>query len=359
MTLFANKTIVPGAALAAALFCVLSGCAAPGHVPVAPTASLQPAVPSENTDRLDRLIAARNAADSAGDYILGPGDVVTVKAFDLDEVNQRVRVDGNGDITLPLLNTVPVAGHSVAQVQEDLTKRLGEYMFTPRVTVFVEEYRSQQVAVQGAVHHPGMVNQQNRSTTISDTLAAAGGPTPEAGSRIVLIPVESRHGAEIGILDASAATSPMDNQLAGAIVIDTHESDEQTRRRFLDLPVRAGDVIWVPMAGKFIAEGWLAKPGVYPLTSGLTVRGAIATAGGFTFPAKPSTVRIYHPGTDGITQMRQVNYSDVAALRSPDVFLHEGDVVSVAASPLKLPAWFMYRFIADMVHLGMGVKMAP
>jgi polysaccharide export outer membrane protein len=285
--------------------------------------------------------------------------VIAVKAFDLEDVNQRVRVDGNGNIVLPLLDTVPVAGRTVAQVQDDLTHRLGEYMYKPRVTVFVEEYRSQQVAVLGAVNRPGMISQTSKSATVSDLLSAAGGPTPEAGSRIVLLPVEVRHGA-IGALDGSPAgvTSFDDSQLAGALVIDTHETDEQMRRRFLDLPVRAGDLIWVPAAGKFIAEGWVAKPGVYPMTSGLTVRGAIATAGGLSFPAS-SAIRIYRVGVNGDTQMRQIDFEEVAALRMPDVFLREGDVVSVGSSPVKLPAWAAYRLIADLVHLGMGIKVAP
>src|SRR5262245_50594589 len=111
MTSLSTKNTFTGAVLTAALFSMLSGCAAPGHVPVPRVASTQPAVPSENAERLERLIAARTAADAAGDYILGPGDVVSVKALDLDDLNQRVRVDGNGDIILPLLNTVPVAGH--------------------------------------------------------------------------------------------------------------------------------------------------------------------------------------------------------------------------------------------------------
>jgi len=362
MTLHTSTLPVWRAALAAALLCVLSGCAAgPAHVALPPgTQATAPALPPENAERLERLAAGRAGADLGGDYVLGNGDVITVKAFDLEDVNQRVRVDGNGNVTLPLLDSVPVAGHTVAQVQDDLTHRLGEYMYKPRVTVFVEEYRSQQVAVLGAVNRPGMISQTTKSATVSDLLSAAGGPTPEAGSRIVLVPVETRHGSTAGTLDGSPAGTASfdDSQLAGAVVIDTHETDEQIRRRFFDLPVRAGDLIWVPAAGKFIAEGWVAKPGVYPLTSGLTVRGAIATAGGLSFPAS-SAIRVYRAGVNGDTQMRQIDFEEVAALRSPDVFLREGDVVSVGASPVKLPAWAAYRLIADLVHLGMGIKVAP
>lgn len=364
MNLLPSTSPARRAGLATALLCVLSGCAAgPTHIAV-PAGTLPAAMlaPAESAARLERLAAERAKAEATGDYLLGTGDVISVKAYDLDDVNQRVRIDGNGDITLPLLEIVPVAGRTVAQVQADLTRRLGEYMYKPRVTVFVEEYRSQQVAVEGAVHRPGNVGQTTRNATVSDTLSAAGGPTPDAGSRIILIPVESRHGAAVGLLNATgpdaATTFERDNMLDGAIVIDTHETEEQIRRQFLDLPVRPGDVLWIPPAGKFIADGWVEKPGVYSLTPGLTVRGAIATAGGLSFPAS-SAVRIYRPGANGETQMRELDYADVAALRTPDVYLREGDVVSVAASPTKLPAWVAYKMVADLVHLGMGLKVAP
>ncbi len=344
--------------LTAALLCALTGCAAgPAHLTVSPsTTRPAPAVPAENAERLAQLEALRAQGDATGDYVLGTGDVIAVKAFDLEDVNQRVRIDGNGDITLPLLDTVSVAGQTVAQVQQDLTRRLGEYMFKPRITVFVEEYRSQQVSVEGAVHRPGNVSQTARNTTVTDVLSAAGGATAEAGTRMVLVPVESRRGAAVGFLGNAPPTEPaFDQQLAGAIVIDTLETDAAVRRRFLDLPVRAGDVLWIPAAGKFIAEGWVAKPGVYALTPGLTVHGAIATAGGFSFPAS-AIVKVFRSGVNGETNVRQVNVGDVAALRSPDLFVREGDVVSVSASPVKLPAWVAYRLVADLVHLGMGLK---
>src|SRR5206468_8204409 len=108
------------ATLAATLLCALTGCAS--HVALPPgSAGNTPTVPAGNAERLRRLAESRASQAAAGDYVLGPSDVVSVKAFDLEDVNQKVRVDGNGDITLPLLNSVPVAGKTVAQVQDDLT----------------------------------------------------------------------------------------------------------------------------------------------------------------------------------------------------------------------------------------------
>ena len=163
------------AGMAAAVLCTAVGCAAgPARASKAALdarVTESPAAPPADTAALDELSARRQAERKDGDYLLGEGDVVAIRAYDLDEMNQKVRVGGDGSITLPLLDSVPVGGRSVSEVQQDLTKRLGAFMYDPHITVFVEEYRSQQVAVQGAVQKPGLVPQVQRSATVRDALA--------------------------------------------------------------------------------------------------------------------------------------------------------------------------------------------
>jgi polysaccharide export outer membrane protein len=341
------------------------GCAAgPAHMATAaaraPGATAPAAAPPDLTAFND-LATRRQAEHGDSEYILGEGDLLTVRAFDLDDINLKVRVEGDGTITLPLLKSVTVAGRSVSEVQRELTQRLGAFMYDPHVTVFVEEYRSQQVAVQGAVTRPGLVSQLQRSATVRDTLAAAGGLTAEAGSRLYLLPAE-RRARDAGAPPApgadEAGTTAEGELLAAAVMIDSHEMDADTQQRFMNLPVRPGDLIIIPNRGKFIAEGWLEKPGVYPLNPGLTVRGAIATAGGLSFPASTS-IRVYHPGANGETQMRELNYRAIAHLDAPDVFIHDGDVIDVTYSTVKVVPWAFYKVVQDLFHLGAGLKVAP
>ena len=352
------------AGLAAAAFALATGCAAgPRPLPVAAApATVAPAAAPAGTAVLGQIYDLRHAQNNDGDYVLGEGDVLSVKAFDLDELNTRVRVDGDGGITLPLLNTVTVNGQTVAQVQQNLTKRLGAFMYDPHVAVFVEEYRSQQVSVLGAVQRPGPISQTARNTTIREALSAAGGTTAEAGSRYYLLPAEHRgrdgaQATETALLDGSGVEGG--EELTNAVRVDTQEMDADTQRRFFNLPVRGGDVVVVPSRGKFIAEGWIEKPGTYPLNPGMTLRGAIATAGGLRFPAATRHVRIYRPGPNGQTAMQDVNFNSVSALETPDVFIHDGDVVTVSYSAVKLPAYVAYKLVADLFHLGAGVKVAP
>ena len=345
-----------------ALLCAALGCAPRATLPPPGAPGMAARTPPDNADRLARLHAERQAGRSDGDYVLGKGDLLALNAFDFAELNQKVRVDGNGSITLPLLNTVEVAGHTVGEVQQDLTKRLGEFMFDPHVSVFVEEFRGQQVAVLGAVLKPGLVSQRNRNSTVLDTISAAGGMTAEAGSRIFFMPVENRAHADAQVITAALAqngTSMVDGAVlgdAGAIVVDTKELDQATQRFLFDLPVRDGDVIVVPNSGNFFVSGWFEHPGTFPLRSGLTLRGAVATAGGFSFPAKRAQVRIYRPGANGETELREVNYQEIEALKAPDVFIHEGDVVEVSASAAKLVPWGTYQFFTKVLSLGFGTK---
>ena len=307
-------------------------------------------------DRLARLRAERGPGRGDGDYVLGRGDLLSVRAFDFDQLNARVRVESDGTIRLPLLNTIPVGGRSLADVEKELTRRLGDYMYDPHVSVFIEEYRSQQVSVEGAVQKPGLINETGRNLTVLDSIAAAGGMTPEAGTIITFMPTRVRQQAA-GTADPNCNGAPATDEVAdGApITVNTAELDDDTRRAFMSMPVREGDVVRVQTAGTFYTTGWFDKPGAYPLHAGLTLRGAIAEAEGFSFPAKTDDIRIYRPGANGKTEMRRVNYEQIAKLETPDVVLHDGDVLEVSGSPVRMVPWGFYKFITAVVHLGYKV----
>jgi polysaccharide export outer membrane protein len=313
----------------------------------------------DSTARMSELHRARHDESWERDYIVGPGDVLSVRAIDLADLNQRVRIDGKGTISLPLVNTVEVAGRTVAQVQDDLTKRLSQFMYNPHVSVFIEEYRSQQVAVVGAVQRPGLVSQTAATSTVLDAIAAAGGMTAEAGSRIYLIAAESRINPQSEMLAIAASSNAQDVtdgvglRDSAPLFVDTKEASSQGQRLFFSLPVRGGDVIIVPRTGHFIAEGWVGKPGTYPLQSGLTLRGALAIAGGLSFPADTSSIKVYRAQASGNAESQRINYDEIVAERMPDVVIQEGDLIEVASSKAKLVPYGVYKTVGDLIHFGM------
>ncbi len=347
------------AAIGIGALCTAFGCAGGplGARPIPRPSVVRPSAGSaaDNVNRLTRLRTERQSQKTDSDYVLGKGDLISVKAYDMEDLNQRVRVEADGTVRLPLLNTVMVGGRTLGQVEEDLTRRLADFMYDPHVSVFVEEYRSQQVAVMGSVQHPGMVSHTGRNATVIETISEAGGFTPDAGSLIYFTPAES-HAA----VDAALAAVTNDGgPIAGPapIVLDMNEMDEETKRAFFTMPVREGDVIRVLAGGDFYASGWIKKPGAYPLKSGLTLRGAVASAQGFAFPADRADVRIYSPGPNGETLMRKVDFARIDSLQAPDVFIHDGDVIEAGTSYVKLPMWAAYEFVNTLVHV--GYKVAP
>ncbi len=120
------------------------------------------------------------AQQSDYQYRLGPGDVLTINADQVDELqNVQARISGDGTVTLPLLGDVKIAGLTTNQAEKVIARRLGQYVYNPQVSLFINDYRSQEVTVTGAVNKPGIFN-INRPRTLLDMLSVAGGLTDNA-----------------------------------------------------------------------------------------------------------------------------------------------------------------------------------
>ena len=86
-----------------------------------------------------------------------------------------MQVSDTGTINLPLVGEVQVAGKTPQQVERDLTARLGaKYLQNPQVTVYVKEYNSQQLTVEGNVGKPGVFPIKGK-TSLLQVIAMAGG----------------------------------------------------------------------------------------------------------------------------------------------------------------------------------------
>lgn len=130
--------------------------------------------------------------------------------------------------------------------------------------------------------------------------------------------------------------------------------------RGLDLPVLAGDVIFVPESGSFSLDGWVDVPGTYPLSRGMTVLGALSAGGGPLFPAALSRVQLLRTSSVG-GESREVIELDLDAIkegRQQDVQLRSGDVVRVPANPFLVPPWAVYSLVKDLINIGAGVPIS-
>jgi polysaccharide export outer membrane protein len=121
-----------------------------------------PALVSNNPDiqvRTDGLPAppAIKNYDAISQYRIGPTDLLTVSIYDLKDFSQDVRVEADGNIPLPLIGSVRAAGRTVMELQKDIAAKLSStYLQNPQVSVFIKEYTSQHVTVEGIVKKPGV-----------------------------------------------------------------------------------------------------------------------------------------------------------------------------------------------------------
>lgn len=121
--------------------------------------------------------AFRMAAYDPGpdEYRIGPQDLLEIQVFGVDELNRTVRVNTGGYISLPLVGLIMAGGLTSEQLEQRLSSQLAkDYLQDPHVSVFIKEYTSQRVTVEGAVKKPGVYPIKGH-TTLLQTLAAAEG----------------------------------------------------------------------------------------------------------------------------------------------------------------------------------------
>lgn len=120
-------------------------------------------------------IAPSGAYEAVSDYRIGPNDLLDISVFGVDALSRTVRVNSLGMIGLPLIGTVHAGGRTVSELEHEIAVALGkDYVQNPQVTVFVKEFTSQRVTVEGSVTSAGIYPLTGR-TTLLQTIAMAKG----------------------------------------------------------------------------------------------------------------------------------------------------------------------------------------
>ena len=330
----------------------------------APASSFNQSLPNTDLDRLARLWQIRSQKSAASDYPVGAGDVVEISVPAIEELRDRVvRISGEGTISLPFVGDLQAAGLTEAALKQQLVERLTTYMYNPRVVLFVKEYRSRQVAVLGEVIKPGLYNLTSGADTILDVISQAGGMKPGADPRIYLVPFEPVTDGQAQqpmatVLSASAlGQNPTLLMLKRAepILIDTQELAYGGYQQYWSLAVRPGDLIMVPGGGQVLVEGWVDKPGAYPISPGLTVAGVIAAAGGALYPADLNSIKVLRSAKGGKKDFVLADLEKIKRGESADIPLQGGDIVEVVGETSKMIPYGVYQFFTTIVKLGASI----
>jgi protein involved in polysaccharide export with SLBB domain len=183
-------------------------------------------------------------------------------------------------------------------------------------------------------------------------LAQARGPSPDAARTVVFIPNTGRTG------DATATAKDLEALLRNVdpIVFNLRDMDAAMSEVVMSLPVRPGDVIMIPEAGSVFIQGWVEKPGYYKISHDLSMLSVVAAAGGAMFPADMAAARLIRSEPSGERKIFDVDLQAVARGEKPDVFVQNGDVIEIGATPPKLVAYGLFYFFTAVFHVGAGLS---
>lgn len=114
------------------------------------------------------------------DYHIGANDLLEISVFQITELSRTVRVNSRGFISLPLIGLVKAGGMTGQDLEHLIAKKLTDgFLQDPQVSVFIKEYTSQKVTIEGSVEKAGVYPLTGR-TTLLQAIAQAAGPNDVA-----------------------------------------------------------------------------------------------------------------------------------------------------------------------------------
>jgi polysaccharide export outer membrane protein len=113
------------------------------------------------------------------DYIIGPGDLLTISLWRDDALNKEVTVLADGKISFPLVGEVMAAGKTVAELKKEMAEKLTEYVPEPVLSIEVKQPNSMVIYVTGRVNSPNRYP-INSNVSVMQALSTAGGLNPFA-----------------------------------------------------------------------------------------------------------------------------------------------------------------------------------
>jgi protein involved in polysaccharide export with SLBB domain len=193
------------------------------------------------------------------DYVLGPGDELLIRAWGKIDLDSRVTVDRNGQIYLPKVGSLTVAGLRYEQAEGYLHSAIGALFKDFELNVAMGQLRSIQIFVLGSARQPGGYTISSVSTLV-DALFASGGPSATGTMRHIQL---RRGGQTLTEFD----------------IYDLMQKGDKSH----DVRLLPGDVIYFPSIGAQVAiSGDINVPGIYELKGETTVGAALKGAGGMT-----------------------------------------------------------------------------
>ena len=239
-------------------------------------------------------------------YVVGPGDEVDLRLWGMAELSARLPVDRNGQIVIPRVGPVTVAGVRVDQLEAHLKSQVSKVFTSFELSATIGRLRSVQVFVVGQARKPGAYMVSSLSTLLG-ALFESGGPSATGSMRNVTL---TRGGKSVATLDLYAFI---------------HRGDTSQDARLLP-----GDVIVIPPAGPRVALlGETDTPAVYELSgANETISQLLTFTSGQGSLVLPTKVQLERVDANRVKGPRLV---ETAALDAKGLAtkLRDGDVLTL------------------------------
>lgn len=291
-----------------------------------------PADPSGGPTSINTPNKAVGGAPSAPspDLLIGVGDLLEISVFGAPDFDRQVRVSSSGEVTLPLVGEVHLAGLTAAQAEKFVEKKLldGGYFTDPHVSIFAKEYQTQGVSVLGEVTKPGIYPMLG-AHKLFDVISAAGGMTPKAGNQVTVTHRDGGKGTENVTMAGNGTDSVKNNP-----------------------DVLPGDTVVVQKAGIVYVVGDVHLPGGFVMDKpNLTVLQALAMAQGTNPTAKLDGAKLIR-NTGGQRTEVPIALKKILSSKAPDVNLQADDILFVPNSAAKSA---FHRGLDAIVQAAVGV----
>jgi polysaccharide export outer membrane protein len=271
-----------------------------------------------------------NPTDLGPTVRIGPGDDLEISVFGLPELSQHARVGTSGDVSLPLIGNLHLAGLSNDEAQALIEKRLvdGHFVNTPHVSVDVKEYTTEGISLMGEVTKPGVYSALGAHRLV-DLIETAGGLTNKAGKTVTVAHRDDPEHPRTLILSSDAAKAAENN-----IVL---------------LP---GDTIVVSKAGIIYVIGEVNRPGGFVMEENkITASQVLVMAAGPTRTASLNGTKMIRHTPEGLKDiplpMKKVLEGKIA-----DIELQPDDIIWVPGSKGKELAG---STISSMISTGLSL----
>jgi len=249
-------------------------------------------------------------------YAISAGDTLDITVFGVPELTQKARVNATGDVYMPLVDTVHLAGLNLDQAQKAIEAKLvsGDFVKNPHVNVMLAGYAGGAVLM-GEVVKPGIYPVAG-SRRLFDVLAAAGGTTQNAGKSVTITHRDDPKPETVYL-----SSNPRLNMNANILV-------------------RQGDTVMVSKAGIVYVVGEVVQPSGFMMDekSEFTVVKALAMAHGPTKIAALNRARIVRRTPDGVQEI-SVRLKNIMASKKQDIPLQAEDILFVPTSIAKSTAY--------------------